>query len=145
MAFPHQAKGLERIATLQELRKHVMDDAREHLVTIGVYSPLVLAFALETGLIPEKRYDIANYIRGHFGRQILPRLERTGDTASIARLLDAAKREGIFAPEVAAGFRNRTQPIRDNAALEGYRTNRVEKLSRCRDRAFAASPAFRER
>lgn len=107
-----------------------MDDARELLVTIGVYSPLVTDFALETGAIPERQYDIASYMRGHFGRQILllimrlhadkpPRPERTGETASIATLLDAGEREKIFTPEVAAGFRDRRQQIQANAEFEG--------------------------
>lgn len=56
------------MASFDDLKRHVMDDARELLVVVGIYTPLITDFLPETDVIGEKYQDVARFMRGHFGR-----------------------------------------------------------------------------
>lgn len=127
------------MASFDDLKRHVMDDARELLVVVGIYTPLITDFAPETAVIGEKYQDVARFMRGHFGRQMLlllerlhaakpPRPERTGETASILTLLAAAEREGVLSAPIVAGFLVHRDRIREALTLEGVTSEAMKSL-----------------
>jgi hypothetical protein len=51
------------VASFDDLRKHVMEDARELMVVLGIYTPLVTDLAPGSGVIPDDYRRAASSLR----------------------------------------------------------------------------------
>jgi len=131
------------MATVNQLRKHVFDDALELAAATGMLAPLV-----EVSLTDDEMPGDINpvlFIRRQLLLQVTlaltrmydkPQEGRTGTTASIEALLDAAESEGRLTAQLSSSFREQRERL-----LRDYHRNggNIEELRRFRHSELAHS------
>jgi hypothetical protein len=112
---------LAAMASVNELRRHVFDDALDLAACAGLVAPLV-NLPMGTGMAVS--VDPVGFIRRQFTLQMVllvvrvheqPREGQTGTTASIQALLDAAALEGRVSQE----FRDAYVNVLERSARSG--------------------------
>ena len=117
------------MTTSEDLWLHVIGDAKELLITSGLFMPLVTHFSRDLDEISARRRDTVLFLRGHLGRHIVlivtrlhasrPKRETTGVTASIETVLEYAREESRISQSAAGDFKSRLSQLRTNADLDG--------------------------
>jgi hypothetical protein len=109
---------LAAMASVNELRRHVFDDALDLAACVGLVAPLV-NLPMGTGMAVS--VDPVGFIRRQFTLQMVllvvrmheqPREGQTGTTASIQALLDAAALEGRVSQEFRDAYVNVLERMR---------------------------------
>lgn len=109
------------MAAANDLRAHVVNDAKELIASYGIYAPLQYGVG---EIVPEQQH-VADFLKRHLERHIaliVTRLHepgkapagRTGVTASIETVLDFAEDQTCLAPAVADEFRKQLTQLRAN-------------------------------
>ncbi|MGO8841258.1 MAG: hypothetical protein ACLQF1_09040 [Methyloceanibacter sp.] len=113
------------VATLQEIRKHVLDDADEVTATTGMVVPLLRA-QIDAG----EAFAPHRFLRRLFARHVIlilmrlheePGKKRVGETASIASLLERATADEKLSPEEAEEFQSVLGKLVSNLEVDGVR------------------------
>lgn len=107
------------MAAADDLRAHVVNDAKELIASYGIYAPLQYDVS---EIVPEQQH-VADFLKRHLERHIaliVMRLHetgkspvgRTGVTASIETVLNSAEDQSCITPAVAADFRKQLTKLR---------------------------------
>jgi hypothetical protein len=119
------------MATLDELRKHVLDDASELARTTGLATPLM------NSDLDQSDQRVLRFLRAQLARHVVLVVCRlheknrpgpTGDTASIDALLDAALQEGKLAANEVTDYRQEIQRLKQELVPRGLEFSALMKF-----------------
>jgi nucleotidyltransferase/DNA polymerase involved in DNA repair len=112
------------MASVDELRKHVLDDTLELAATTGILAPLI-----EATLVPDKEvHFVPGFPRQHLAQHLAlvvtrlhekPGVGKTGVTASIQALLEHARDAARLSPEQCDIFSKHLKTLRDDFSDQG--------------------------
>ncbi|MGO9721217.1 MAG: hypothetical protein ACLPOA_11665, partial [Methylocella sp.] len=127
----------EQMASVNDLRKHVLDDAVELMETLGMVDPLARRSDLPTPALRFLRRVLAKYATLVFTR-LHTKAGRgpTGITASIDGVLEAAKQSPSFNPAEIVTFQDRREKLLDEMPAYGVS---LEQLNLFRNAELAHS------
>lgn len=125
------------MANVDDLRKHMLDDAIELMETLGMVDPLA-----QRADLPTPAHRFLRRILAQHATLIFTRLHskagkgRTGITASIDGVLEAAKQSPLFNPAEIAIFQDRREKLLNEMPADGVS---IKQLNSFRNAELAHS------